>query len=586
MFSYISTKTEYKKPFGAVQRNRRVTFRVKSDFQPYFVYHYDGEQTSVKQAMNCESGDYYRINISFKKTGLYFYHFQLDTPDGTVSAGLSNGECSLGDWLDEWQLTVYDKGFSTPKWVKGGIMYQIFPDRFCRSTKYTPGKTVNERRLHEDWYEVPEFIYDTPDFKANDFFGGNIDGVIEKLGYLKELGVTMIYFNPIFESPENHRYSTGNYRKIDPYFGTNEDFERLTEKCHQMGIKVILDGVFSHTGADSIYFNKYSHYPTVGAYNSKESPYYHWYTFHEDGSYDCWWNFENLPNVNETAPDYLEYITGKDNGVLSFWQKKGADGWRLDVADELPDLFIDRLRQTVKGLDSEAFIIGEVWEDATNKFAYGNRRRYLTGKQLDSVMNYPWRTAVINFVKDGSGEAFEKSIMSIAENYPPQVLDCLMNSLSTHDTPRIINELGVEHEVEPEDYASYTLTPEEYSKGKELLKKAAFLQFTLPGIPCIYYGDEVGLTGFKDPYCRMCYPYGREDIDLLEFFRTLAKIRTEHTECFTGGIEFLAADHGFLSYKRHNIICTLSLYDELKDTDKKVLFEGVGCRIEEIPEES
>lgn len=586
MFSYNSTKKEYKSPFGAVSRGRRVTFRVKSDMQPYFVYHYDGEQTGTELAMQYDRDGFYRINVSFKKTGLYFYHFVIDTPEGRVTAGLKGGECALGEWLDEWQLTVYDKGFSTPKWVKGGIMYQIFPDRFCRSVKYTPGKTVNDRHLHEDWYDVPEFIYDTPDFKANDFFGGNIDGVIEKLGYLKELGVTMIYFNPIFESPENHRYSTGNYKKIDPYFGTNEDFERLAEKCHQLGIKIILDGVFSHTGADSIYFNKYGHYPTVGAYNSKESPYYHWYTFHEDGSYDCWWNFENLPNVNETAPDYLDYITGKDNGVLSFWQKKGADGWRLDVADELPDLFIDRLRQTVKGLDSEAFIIGEVWEDATNKFAYGNRRRYLTGKQLDSVMNYPWRTAILNFVKEGSGKAFEKSIMSIAENYPPQVLDCLMNSLSTHDTPRIINELGVEHEVEPEDYASYTLTPEEYSKGKELLKKAAFLQFTLPGIPCIYYGDEVGLTGFKDPYCRMCYPCGREDIDLLEFFRSLAKIRTEHTERFTGGIEFLTADHGFLSYKRHDIICTLSLYDELKDTDKKVLFEDNHCRIEEIPEES
>jgi len=580
MFNYVSTKNEYKVPFGAVCEGKPVLFRVQADTQPYLVYHYDGVENGTCIPMEYEGDGFYRTEIAFETAGLYFYHFELDYPDHRTSTGVQDGMGIEGDWLDEWQLTVYEKDFATPDWVKGGIMYQIFPDRFCRSMKYAPGKTVNDRHIHENWYDVPEFIYDTPDFKADDFFGGNIDGVIEKLGYLKALGVTMIYFNPIFESPENHRYSTGNYRKIDPYFGTNEDFERLTKECEKVGIKVILDGVFSHTGDDSIYFNKFNHYESVGAYNSKESLYYHWYSFNDDGTYQCWWNFDNLPNVNETAPDYLEYITGKDTGVLNFWQSKGASGWRLDVADELPDLFIDKLRESVKAFDKDAFIIGEVWEDATNKFAYHQRRRYLIGKQLDSVMNYPFRTAVINFIKNGKGRDFERAVMSIAENYPPQVLDCLMNSLSTHDTPRIINEFGVEHDVEPEDYAAYTLTPEEYNKGKESLMKAAFLQFTLPGIPCIYYGDEVGLTGFKDPYCRMCFPYGREDVKLLDYFRTLAKVRTENNNRFKGGIQFIASTDDFVSYKRNNIICTLSLCGELPPTDKKILFETQYCRIE------
>ncbi len=580
MFNYVSTKTEYKQPFGAVCQGKPVVFRVKTDAKATFVYHHDDTNRCTCIPMEYDGDGFYRLEVTLDKAGLYFYHFELEYPDGRSSTGVRDGIGFEGNSLNEWQLTVYEADFKTPDWVKGGIMYQIFPDRFRRSMKYTPGKTVNERHIHESWYDVPEFIYETPDFKADDFFGGNIDGVIEKLNYIKSLGINIIYFNPVFESPENHRYSTGNYRKIDPYFGTNDDFERLTEECEKMGIKIILDGVFSHTGADSIYFNKFNHYNSVGAYNSSQSPYYHWYSFNNDGTYQCWWNFDNLPNVNETAPDYLEYITGKDTGVLNFWQKKGTSGWRLDVADELPDEFIDKLRESVKSYDKDAFIIGEVWEDATNKFAYGQRRRYLIGKQLDSVMNYPWRTAIINLIKYHNSVDFERAVMSIAENYPPQVLDCLMNSLSTHDTPRIINEFGVEHEIAPEEYAHYSLTPEEYAKGKYALMQAAFLQFTLPGIPCIYYGDEVGLTGFKDPYCRMAFPYGKEDVQLLDYFRCLAKVRTDHTDCFKGGIEFITANNTIISYKRNNIICTLSLCGELPPTDKKVIYENQFSRIE------
>ncbi|MDD4688497.1 MAG: glycoside hydrolase family 13 protein [Eubacteriales bacterium] len=579
MFNYDSTKTEYKSPFGAIKRGDEVIFRAQADTQVLIEYRLDADDVPTILPMQYENGDFYRIKIAFEQSGLYFYRFILKYDNKQIPTGVCDGYGEEGICYPYWQLTVYDEDFTTPNWAKGGLMYQIFPDRFRRSMNYTPGKTVNKRHIHDNWYEAPEFIYDTPDYKADDFFGGNIQGVMEKLSYLKELGVTMIYFNPIFESPENHRYSTGNYRMVDPYFGTNEEFESLTKLCHDIGIKVILDGVFSHTGADSIYFNKFGHYDSVGAYNSKKSPYYHWYSFNKKG-YDCWWGFDNLPNVNETAPDYLEYITGKDTGVLNFWQAKGVDGWRLDVADELPDLFIDKLRESVKSYDKDAFIIGEVWEDATNKFSYGERRRYLIGKQLDSVMNYPWRTAIINFVKTGDDRSFVREIMSITENYPPQVLDCLMNSLSTHDTPRIINELGVQRNVKPEDYASYTLTTEEYVRGRYLFMLGAFLQFTLPGIPCIYYGDEVGLTGFKDPYCRMCFPYGREDVTLLDFFRALSYVRADNKEEFIGGIEFINTHHGFLQYKRNNTIFTLSIYGELPHTENKILFSNGYSRIE------
>ena len=555
----------YKNPFGALPEDRECRFSVdvRTEEHPekvLFVYRKDEDETPVfleMERLNEKDGfTRFSVSLSISEKGLYFYFFEILTPSGKLILKKDDGV--------EWQLTVYDKNFKTPDWATGKVMYQIFPDRFCRSDNYMQRDAKNERKIHENWYEAPDFIYDTPDYKGNDYFCGNLRGICERIPYLKNLGVDIIYLNPIFESPENHRYSTGDYTKIDPYLGTNEDFEELCRECEKQGIKIVIDGVFSHTGADSVYFNKFNHYESNGAYNSESSPFYNWYTFNESkAGYECWWGFPNLPNVNETNPEYMEFITGKD-GILSMWQKRGASGWRLDVADELPDEFLDALCKRVKIENSDALIIGEVWEDATNKFSYGVRRRYLLGDQLDSVMNYPWRTAVIDYIKEGNAQKFREDVLTIAENYPEPALSCLMNILSTHDTERIINVFGVEKEVEHKDAKDYKLTDEEYNKGKEMFKRAAFLQFALPGVPSIYYGDEVGLTGFRDPYCRMCYPFGREDAELFGFFKKLSSVRHEYIENYKMPIENFVTQNKTVMFKRGKLtfVINMSEYEE------------------------
>lgn len=582
---YNSKNQDFKKPFGAVSNAQEVTFSIhvarnENPTGVTFVYRMDNSQSPIYINMQ-KTGEYdnyfiYSCQVIFHKADLYFYRFEIITPHGIKFVGLKDGYAEIEDWLPEWQLTVYDSNFTTPDWAKGGIMYQIFPDRFYRSNKFAPIPSKNVRTIHENWYDIPDFIHDNPNYKANDYFCGNIMGITEKLDYIKDLNVNIIYLNPIFESPEYHRYSTADYMNVDPYFGTNELFKEFTKKCDELGIKVILDGVFSHTGADSIYFNKYGNYDSVGAYNSTESPYYNWYNFiNYPGEYECWWGFGNLPNVKETNPEYLEYITGK-NGVIEHWQNLGCNGWRLDVADELPDEFLDNLYKCAKSVDKDCFIIGEVWEDATNKFAYNKRRRYLLGSQMDSVMNYPWRTAILEYVKNGDERQFNDRLISIMENYPPHVLQCLMNSISTHDTLRAITYFGVEHDVPDNEKGAYKMTPEEYAKGKNMLIQATFLQFTLPGIPCIYYGDEVGLQGFMDPYCRMGYPYGNEDLEILEFYKKISKARTKYCEDFKQHLRLWKMHNGMYSFYRGNLLCAINLGNEkqnIKTLYNKRVFE-------------
>ena len=289
----------------------------------------------------------------------------------------------------------------------------------------------------------------------NDFFGGNIRGILEKLDYLQSLHVTVLYLNPIFRSFSNHRYDTGNFMEIDPTFGTEEEFARLVEECRKRGIRIMLDGVFNHTGDDSLYFNKYGRYPGVGAYQSKDSKYYAWYNFiHYPEKYSAWWGIDNLPAVNEECPSYADYITG-ENGVIRYWLKYSLGGFRLDVADELPDEFIEKIRQAVKAADPEAVVLGEVWEDASNKIAYSKRRKYFWGKELDSVMNYPLKDAIIQFILSGDTSLFRQTVAMLRDNYPKSVLDSLMNILGTHDTARILTALGGVHAY-TKDEMSYT----------------------------------------------------------------------------------------------------------------------------------
>ncbi len=496
----------------------------------------------MEREENCFS-----LRLCFHATGLYFYHFELD------GARFMCGKLRRGafDGKNDWQITVFDEDYTTPDWFKGGVMYQIFPDRFFKGEGDHP--LAEGRYLRTDWGGMPSFRpNEMGKILNNDFFGGNLNGVREKLKYLKDLGVTVIYFNPIFEAFSNHRYDTGDYMKIDPLLGTEEEFDRLVKEAENDGIRIILDGVFNHTGDDSKYFNKYGKYPTLGAYQSKESPYADWYTFKEFPMlYECWWGILILPEVNEASPSYQEYIMG-ENGVLKHWLRHGIGGYRLDVADELPDFFLKKLRETVKSEDPDAILIGEVWEDASNKISYDVRREYLQGYELDSVMNYPLKDGIINFVRTGMTYLLRETIAMLLDNYPKQTLDCLMNILGSHDTPRILTVFGGEECDDKEKMAVLRMSNEEREKAKELLKMAAVLQFTLPGVPCVFYGDEAGMEGYQDPFCRRCFPWDNIDGELHGFYQKLGKLRTGTLrEIFAeGSYREIFADTGCIVYQR------------------------------------
>ncbi|MGI6731186.1 MAG: glycoside hydrolase family 13 protein [Anaerovoracaceae bacterium] len=500
----------FKNPFGAITRYTDLSLRVKIQNlipveEAVLIMSKDGlSRIAIIGALENSSKELqvFHFDWTAMETGLYFYHFEL----------LQEGE--VIDQSDIYQLTVYSEKFDTPKWLRDGIMYQIFPDRFSRSMLYPTPKQNKDYVLRKDWDGLPNYLPDENGIiKNNDFFGGNLHGIIEKLDYLSELGVTIIYLNPIFESYSNHRYDTGDFKKIDPMLGTEDDFIELCSKAKEKGIRIILDGVFNHTGSDSLYFNKEGRYSELGAYQSQDSKYYSWYKFIEyPDKYESWWGIDTLPSVDETDKGYMEYILTGEDSVVKHWLRCGASGFRLDVADELPDEFLDQFRATVKEVKPDAAIIGEVWEDASNKIAYGQRRRYLHGDQLDSVMNYPLRNAIIKFLlNDQDAIVLENTMNSLWENYPDPAHYSLMNILGTHDTPRILSIL--------------TKKGEGYEAGRQRLFLALILYAFMPGTPCIYYGDKLGMTGGKDPFNRCCFNPELKRDDIFNYYKKVFAFR-------------------------------------------------------------
>ena len=558
-YPFDSRNTLYKSEYGAIASNSNLRLSV--------LLHNDAKASKVflcirKDDSNvlCEyemSEDYniedyivYKKELTFD-SGIYWYYFRYESDYGPFY--ISKTEHSLGivsKEINSWQLTVYKEDFKTPDWLKGGIIYQIFPDRFYKSGNNQCAYT--DRHIVENWYDAPQFENSTI---GKDYFGGNLRGITEKLPYLASLSVSAIYLNPIFEAHSNHRYNTANYLKIDPMLGDENDLITLCEKAKEYGIAIILDGVFSHTGDDSIYFNKNGRYENNGAYNRKDSPYFDWYTFRNyPHNYESWWGIETLPETKENSASFTNFITG-ENGVIRYWLKKGISGWRLDVADELPDEFLDNLRNCAKEENKDAFILGEVWEDATNKISHGGRRRFLLGDQLDSVMNYPFYDAIVSFLNGESSRKLIDNVLDITENYPPQSISLLMNHIGTHDTKRILTLLGSKTDVGKDRYlqAKETLSKDEYLHGIKFLKLAAILQYTLPGVPSLYYGDEVGIEGYGDPFCRKTYPWGKENQELLDFYKFIGKVRTENT-CFIDG-KFIPvyANMGHIVYIRESL---------------------------------
>lgn len=534
-----------KSVLGGVRQNESFTIRIfgKSDEPCIFVLQRDGCEAQSLHMQNISGG--WELQLSFAEPGLYFYWFRLG---GCRAALGEDRNAEFSDSASAYQILVYRECFATPAWFKGGIMYQIFPDRFFKS-----GEILVEKGkwLHRDWHETPEF---RPNEKGkilnNDFFGGNFRGILKKLDYLQSLHVTVIYLNPIFRAFSNHRYDTGDYMQLDPMLGSEEDFSALVSECGKRGIRLILDGVFNHTGDDSRYFNKYGTYDEIGAYQSKDSKYYSWYNFrHFPDKYDSWWGIDVLPAVNENCPSYIDFITG-ENGVLRRWMKYPLGGFRLDVADELPDEFIAKIRSAVKSANGDAVVIGEVWEDASNKIAYSTRRKYFQGEELDSVMNYPLKDAIINFVVSGNTSLLRRTVGMLLDHYPKCVLDSLMNILGTHDTVRVLTALGGVCAYNKEEMAVLKLSAEQRAVATERLKIAAILLYTFFGVPCIYYGDEIGMEGYSDPFCRKPFAWDLIDEDILSHYRWLGELRSRYTVFRDGDYRELYHDDNCIVFER------------------------------------
>lgn len=554
--NFNSRKIECKSPYGAVKCGEKLSLHfpiaswVSVDKMYVFIRLGDVSTPVEMRFEKSENGfSVYTVDYVFDTAGIYYYRFEMRNRDGVWYYGRGeNGESVCGENLPEWQLTVYKSTYKTPDFAKGNIIYHIFVDRFNRADGV---KTKRKYRLHESFSESPEVVSADGKYYADDFFGGNFNGIREKLDYLEELGVGIIYLSPIFKAFSNHRYDTGDYLKVDELLGTEDDFKRLLDAAHEKGMKIILDGVFNHSGADSLYFNKFGTYDSLGAYQSKSSPYYDWYYFKKfPDEYACWWGCDNVPDLNKSNKDYRTLVFGK-NGVVEKWQKLGADGWRLDVVDELPIDFVNLLIKKIKSVNKDALVIGEVWEDASTKVSYGELRPYLLGDQLDGTMNYPFMNAIIAYVRDGDEKFFKDTVQSILENYPKETVYCLMNSLGTHDTVRIINALSDvrAHGWSKTHKLGYKLPDSEYEKAKKKLYLASVLQFTLPGIPSIFYGDEAGLQGFDDPINRRPYPWGSEDKEILAHYKKLGRIRRENRAVFSGGFN-MRDENGLVAYER------------------------------------
>ena len=570
-----------KTPFGAVECGQSVTFKCRPLQSENFVrcdivLHQEFADTvrQIELHPEGEAGDRFCYSVTLQAPAegdLVWYHFRFHRADGTGAILDKTGYRNDSN-IVPWQLTVYEKDRSCP-WFGAGLTYQIFPDRFYRTNIPDPTGMVGDRVVHENWNDAPVW---KPDAKGivrnNDFFGGSLEGIIEKLDYLKSLNVSTLYLCPIFEAASNHRYNTADYTKVDPMLGTEEDFSRLCALAKQKGIRVILDGVFNHTGSQSVYFNEDGFYPSVGAAQSKKSPYYEWFRFKKwPTDYESWWGIKTLPAVEEDCQDYVDFIIRDEDSVVKHWLRAGASGWRLDVADELPDRFIAQLRQAADEVSGDSLLLGEVWEDGTTKIAYDERRRYLLGGEFHGLMNYPFRTSLIDYLLQKQSYIFFDAMETIRENYPPAHFYASMNFLGTHDTARILTVLGAsEPPKEKADRAEYVLSDSERKLGMARLRMASLILYTFPGSPTVYYGDEAGLEGFEDPFNRKPYPWGNEDTDLLHWYTKLGKIRKRHPALRRGELQWLTVDGPVLAYRRTDPTEHLVVVTNAADTPQQL----------------
>lgn len=555
-------------PFGAVCAGERLRlgFRVLGGQVKRAELVLFGDELRREYAMEREPNGFSAELSLPENPAALWYLFKIESASGTQylcpdDSGLYSR--LSGHEEGGFRLTVYKPGFDTPAWFRRSVMYQIFPDRFAFSEDDTARRGVE---YHRSLGQTPELhgSAEEPvrwqpreferDYSPDDFYGGTFKGIESRLDYLKSLGVGVIYLNPIVEARSNHRYDTADYLRPDPILGTEADFESLCRSAAQRGIGIMLDGVFSHTGADSVYFNRNGAYPSRGACQGRDSAYYDWYDFRSfPDDYRCWWGFKDLPEVNENDPKWQDFVITGENSVVKTWLRRGASGWRLDVADELPDDVLALIRKAAKEEKHDAPILGEVWEDAVIKESYGGRRNYALGYSLDSVMNYPFRQAAIDFARGRmDAYALRDFLAGQQMNYPKPMYYALMNLLGSHDVERLRTALSsdvVLKELPRSRQLEVEYSPQMLERGRELSKLCAALQFVIPGVPSLYYGDEQGMAGVCDPFNRQ--PFKEQDGELCDYYRELAALRNSTPILSTGKAEFMAAGADVLLVLRY-----------------------------------
>ncbi|MCR5663420.1 MAG: glycoside hydrolase family 13 protein [Oscillospiraceae bacterium] len=559
---------EYRSPFGALRcgETLRLRFEVRSGLVESAELLLRGEGLDLELPMRRE-GRYYAASLPApEEPGALRYSFRLHTSQGLrflCPDGSGFQAQTLEKAAEGFRLTVFRKDFDTPAWFRRSVMYQIFPDRFAFSDDDTARRGVEYHRalgqtpeLHASLDEPVRWTprsFETA-YSPDDFYGGTLRGIEEKLPYLAALGVNCLYLNPIVEARSNHRYDASDYTRVDPILGTNEDFERLCRAAAEYGVRILLDGVFSHTGADSLYFNRDGHYPGLGACQGKDSPYYRWYDFRSfPKDYRCWWGFKDLPEVDERCPDWQDFVVSGQDSVVRTWLRRGAAGWRLDVADELPDEVLALIRRAVKAEKPDAPIVGEVWEDAVIKESYGSRRRYALGDALDSVMNYPFRQAMLDFIHRRSDAfALRDFLTGQQMNYPRPLYYSLMNLLGSHDVDRLRTAMAAPvnlRGMSRADQLNYPFRDEDRALALVREKLCAALQFAIPGVPSVYYGDEQGMWGTGDPFNRL--PFREGEPELHDFYAALAARRRAEPVLQTGEALFSAPSADVLTVLRY-----------------------------------
>ncbi|HUF07497.1 MAG TPA: alpha-amylase family glycosyl hydrolase, partial [Candidatus Binatia bacterium] len=600
--AHDSRSDAYRQPFGAVPAGTEATLRLRAaagDLEAATIRVWDALAESqvlvpmavaARDATGGEHGyDWWEATLPTTNIpSVLYYRFivrdggetRYVEDDALLDGGA--GEALAASEDRSWQLVTYAPDFATPEWARGAVIYQVFPDRFANgdpsndpspdaipgtdgADRYRYGDVYGNPVLTRDWEtDLPEGFcraYTAPaepcdeEPLGRDFYGGDLAGLRERLGELSELGVTVLYLNPIFAAPSNHRYDTSDFSVIDPDLGTREDLEGLVADAEALGIRILLDGVFNHVSSDSPYFDRGGRFAELGACESAESPWAEWFTFSPgppakcfDGqTYEDWFGFDTLAVLAET-PDTFAHFLGTD-GVATQWLETGIGGWRLDVMNEISHDFLRGLRRSIKGADPEALILGEEWGDAS---------AWLLGTEVDSVMNYRFRRAVIGLINGDTADAdgaipglapsaFAAAMEGVREDYPPAAWDVLHNLVDSHDTTRILWTLtpGADNREEKESAAAL-------ETGKAKLRLVAALQMTWPGMAGVYYGTEAGLTGHDDPDDRRPYPWDAVDTELHDWYASLGALRASHEALRDGDLAFLHADDaaGTLAFGR------------------------------------